>query len=56
MTKKHTFIRHCKDCGKIFNPSGKFNYFCKDCLKVRECLRNKKVRKTYSIIFPKRKK
>jgi len=28
---KHTYIRPCKRCNKIFNPSGKYTRLCKDC-------------------------
>lgn len=44
MNKTHTFIRHCIDCGKLFNPTGKCNYICKDCLKVRNFKRKEKIR------------
>jgi predicted nucleic acid-binding Zn ribbon protein len=47
MNNTHTFIRHCIDCGKLFNPTGKCNYICKDCLKVREKRRREKVKQTY---------
>ena len=34
MQKNQTYIfkKFCKRCGKLFRPTGKWNYFCIDCL------------------------
>lgn len=49
MNKKHTYIRHCRECQEIFKPAGKFNFYCKKCLKKREQRRSLKVKQTYKL-------
>lgn len=30
-SKKQTYIRPCKKCGRLFKPKGKYTYLCPEC-------------------------
>ena len=32
MKPKHSFIKDCKRCGKIFKPFSRHNFLCEECL------------------------
>jgi uncharacterized OB-fold protein len=33
--KKFVAIRYCEDCGKLFHPTAKLNFYCRKCLLER---------------------
>jgi len=41
------FKRYCEDCGKIYQPSGKYTRFCEECRGKRLKLAHEKMRKNY---------